>query len=86
MSNGDQGAHNNLYLPTNKVMTVGNEFYTKLHIKYVLSSGRRSQGTCIILIHKRRMFNWDNRDNGKSSHNGLKSLNRLLSYHFSDNT
>lgn len=62
-----EGNNSKVGVPTDKVITVGNETYAKFHIKYVLPWGRGSQGAARSLIPARKRLSWDPRESGISS-------------------
>ncbi|MEC4725654.1 hypothetical protein HWQ46_08885 [Shewanella sp. D64] len=64
---GTQGVNSKVGVPTDKVITVGDETYARLHIKYVLPWGRGSQGAARSLIPVRKNISWDPRESGVSS-------------------
>ncbi|MBW8182656.1 hypothetical protein [Shewanella nanhaiensis] len=64
--NGEE-PHHNVGLPTDKVVTVGDETYAKLHFKYVLPWGRGSQGAARSLLPRGGAISWDPRESGVSS-------------------
>jgi outer membrane protein assembly factor BamA len=64
---GSPGVNSKAGVPTDKVVTVGDETYAKLHIKYVLPWGRGSQGAARRLIPARKSIGWDPRESGVSS-------------------
>ena len=64
---GTQGVNGKVGVPTDRVVTVGDETYAKLHVKYVLPWGRGSQGAARSLIPARKNISWDPRESGVSS-------------------
>jgi len=64
-----KGVNRSDAMATNRVITVGDEFYTKLHIKYVLPWGKGSKGAARSLMPSLATdpLSWDPRESGVTS-------------------
>ncbi len=69
VNRSNKGANSSDAMATNRVITVGDEFYAKLHIKYVLPWGKGAKGAARSLMPSliTDPLSWDPRESGVTS-------------------